>query len=304
MKRILLATDGSENSQQAASFLAHLPHDDKIEVTVVSVLYLPGAGQEYLAGDLSDAVLEQAQENAQAAYSKVERLFTGANVSLSHVIRQGHPAEAIVEVAKELESELLVVGAKGHTVVQRVLLGSTSDYVATHAPCSVLVVRPTELTDAKHRLRVAIGYEETGPAQAAVEEFADFKWGTGTQVRLVSVFYQPDFFDAPIEKPTPEFVEEAAAQLHDVAPDTKGCLIESNHIGEGLVRFAEENDVNLLMVGETPRTRLSRMLMGSKTRYVLRHAPCSVWITCNRMIHGNKYKASRHTESNQSASTS
>ncbi|QDT09758.1 universal stress protein [Planctomycetes bacterium K23_9] len=292
MKKIILATDGSAHSEQAATFLSQLPHDNPIELTVVSALDLSGTYADSATGDWTDTDVSRATAKAKEAFEVVTAIFSDANVSLKHIIRVGHPAETIIGVANETSPELLVVGAKGHTTVERILLGSTSDYVATHAPCSVLVVRATEPNEAKHRLRVAIGYDDTGPAQAAVEEFAEFQWGDSIQVRLVTIAYRPDYDDYPYETPSSESVENAAKQIESIAPDTKGCVIESGHIGEGMVRFVEANDVNLLMIGETPRTRLSRMLMGSKTRYVLRHAPCSVWITRNRMIHGIPKSAS------------
>ena len=286
MKRILLATDGSDLAQNAAKFLAHLPHRETIELTVVSALYVPGRGESYFVGDWTQVGLEREQKSAEEAFAEIENLFSGANVRLNQVTREGHPGETIVSVAKEVQPELVVIGATGHSAISRMLLGSTSDYVATHAPCSVLVVRPTDVVRGERPLRVAIGYEPTGPAQAAVEEFAEFDWGKETDVKLVSVRYVPGFYDIETRKAEEDLVHEAVKQLHKSAPLASGQVVESDHIGEGLVNFVEANDTDLVVVGETPRTRLGRILMGSMTRFVLRHAPCSVWITRNRMLRG------------------
>ncbi|MCM2369858.1 universal stress protein [Aporhodopirellula aestuarii] len=286
MKSILLATDGSSVANDAARFLAHLPHDEKIELTVVTALYVPGTQKTYVVGDWYKSCLARERERAAHAFASVEEMFSGANVQLKHIVREGQPAETIVAVAREIKPELVVVGATGHSGIARVLLGSTSDYVATHAPCSVLVIRPTGAVEGIHPLRVVIGYEGSGPSRAALEEFAEFDWGPECNVRLVSVVYPARFYDAPPPEVSKEDVVRAAEELHEVAPKAKGCMIESDHVGEGLVRFAESHEVDLMVVGETPRTRLGRVLMGSLTRFVLRHAPCSVWITRNRMIHG------------------
>jgi nucleotide-binding universal stress UspA family protein len=182
-----------------------------------------------------------------------------------------------------------VLGARGHSRVDRLLLGSTSDFVATHAHCSVLAVRPRE-GKPDHPLRIAIGYEETGPSQAAVEEFAEFRWGQRTELDVVSVVSFVDGFlneivvDADAaRKAANEAVQAALASLRDVAPQAEAHIVESDHIGEGLVLFAENHHCDLLVVGETPRNFLGRMLLGSVSRFVLRHAPCSVWITRNRV---------------------
>jgi nucleotide-binding universal stress UspA family protein len=77
-------------------------------------------------------------------------------------------------------------------------------------------------------------------------------------------------------------VKQATDQLRDVAPSAKSHLVECDHIGEGLVLFAEQHDCDLIVVGDTPHTVLGRVLLGSVSRFVLRHAPCSVWITRNQ----------------------
>ena len=59
-----------------------------------------------------------------------------------------------------MKADLVVIGAKGHSQIDRILLGSTSDYVATHSHCSVLVVRPTGLSEAPQKtLKVAVAYD-------------------------------------------------------------------------------------------------------------------------------------------------
>ena len=57
--------------------------------------------------------------------------------------RQGDPADAILDVAEELEADLIVVGNKGMTGAKRFLLGSVPNKVSHHAPCSVLIIRTT-----------------------------------------------------------------------------------------------------------------------------------------------------------------
>jgi nucleotide-binding universal stress UspA family protein len=57
--------------------------------------------------------------------------------------REGDPADAILDVAEERGSDLIVVGNKGMTGAKRFLLGSVPNKVSHHAPCSVLIIRTT-----------------------------------------------------------------------------------------------------------------------------------------------------------------
>ena len=77
------------------------------------------------------ALLRSAQDDAEAA--GVQQVETFARV--------GDGADAILDVAEEQRSDLIVVGNKGMTGATRFLLGSVPNKVSHHAPCSVMIVR-------------------------------------------------------------------------------------------------------------------------------------------------------------------
>ncbi len=88
---------------------------------------------------------EIARANAKAAVDEAVELIrkrTGdAELDLTSVVAFGRPAEMIVEAANEWKPDLLVVGSHGRGFWGRLTLGSVSDAVVHHAPCSVLIVR-------------------------------------------------------------------------------------------------------------------------------------------------------------------
>ena len=286
MKKVILATDGSVYANEAAWFLAHLPRHEKMELTVLTVLDDPAIARNYPSAVWLEEALAREKEMANSAFQKIQEMFDGANATLRSIIRHGHRGETIVQVAQEEHADLVVVGARGHSAVSRLLLGSTSDYVATHAPCSVLVIRPTSVRHTDHPLRIALGYQNSEPAHAAVEQFRDITWGRDTDVSMVFVvpllagFLNDVVVDIQASKEAAQLlVDKATEEIRDVAPNVKGEVVASDHIGEGLVTFVEDKHCDLIVIGETPRTALGRFLLGSTTIFVLRHAPCSIWIT-------------------------
>ena len=216
------------------------------------------------------------------------------------MVDKGAVGATLVQLAEEYEVDLVVMGARGHANVERILLGSTSDYVATHAPCSVLIVRPSPSSQQDDPMRIAIGFEESGPARAAIEEFAEVKWGAKSSVQLVTVVPPLIEFGGDIDPDVEaqakliESMRRAAADLKDCCAKVQTKIVDHRHVGEGIVQFTEQNHCTMVVVGETPRSTIGRLLMGSVSRYVLRHAPCSVWITRNRLIqsHGKKSRQS------------
>ncbi|MEM0925363.1 MAG: universal stress protein [Planctomycetota bacterium] len=291
MKNVLLATDGSKLSIEAAQLLAHLPHEGKVALTVQSVVQRPFIHSNYATGELLEKAFQRDRAFAESAFRRVADMFDGANVSIRHVVSEGSIGESIVDLAAEIEADLVVMGARGHSPISRMLLGSISDHVATHAPCSTLVVRPTSLQEIMRPIRVCLAYESSQSAIAALEEIAEIPWRTGTDFHVISIeTYLSDFIgqriaedDLDLSSHFQEALLLAKERLVDVAPNAQTHLIKSDHVGEGLVTFAESNEIDLMVIGETPRSALNRFLLGSTSRYVLRHAPCSVWLTRNRV---------------------
>jgi nucleotide-binding universal stress UspA family protein len=139
---ILLATDGSEEAQLAATTAADLAEKTNSELHVVTVgpdypLYeLP----EHPA-DFEDVLRENRREAKEMLEQQAKRIEqSGGSVKETH-LREGRAEEEIVEVAEEIGAGLIVMGSRGHGRLRRALLGSVSDAVARHAHCPVTIVR-------------------------------------------------------------------------------------------------------------------------------------------------------------------
>jgi nucleotide-binding universal stress UspA family protein len=144
---ILVGTDGSDTARTALRQAIALAARSGARLTIVSA-FEPVSDQrlrnrqiavpkdlEWMVNPRGDvlAVLEAAQDEAtRAGVSEVETFA-----------RQGDAADAILDVAEEQRSDLIVVGNKGMTGAKRFLLGSVPNKVSHHAPCSVLIVRTT-----------------------------------------------------------------------------------------------------------------------------------------------------------------
>lgn len=294
MKKVLLAVDGSKHARNAAAFLSRLPHDQSLEVIVVSVVQRPMISQSYVSWEELEVLYQSQRQQADQNYEAVAKYFDAVDCKVRHQCLDGSAGPTIVELADQTDCDLIVVGAKGHSQIHRMLLGSVSDYVATHAKCSVLIVRGNldQVPNDRHPLQILIGCDGSDPSMAALDEIAKIPWGKSVRTHLLSVApFLFDFFgeltpDTQILERYRTILDSAKQQLAGVVHPVKlhppkAHLIEREHIGEGIVEFAEELQCDILVIGETPRITLSRLLLGSVSRYVLRYAPCSVWIARN-----------------------
>ncbi len=81
------------------------------------------------------------REVAESVLKRAARDAVSKGVEVETHARKGQPAEVIIEVAKQQQADLIVVGSRGLTGIKRYLLGSVSSKVSEHASCSVMIVR-------------------------------------------------------------------------------------------------------------------------------------------------------------------
>jgi nucleotide-binding universal stress UspA family protein len=141
--KILLAIDGSRFSKAAARSLLALapPHS---QVRVLHVLEPPTALiARGMAGFDTDmrTVWQGQRKAAQAMAMKIADQLRSKNLEVKALVMQGDPRSKIVDVASKWHADLIVVGSHGRKGLERFLMGSVSDAVVHHAPCSVMVVR-------------------------------------------------------------------------------------------------------------------------------------------------------------------
>lgn len=283
--KVLIATDGSHNAYEAARMFATLPHSGPLDVHILTVIYMPPDDSGGMAYAWLPEFIQTEEARAKEGFEKVAKLFVGDDVVTNHLICHGHVGHTITEEAKRAKAELIVIGAQGHSAIARVLLGSTSDFVATQACCSVLAVRSDKVPDTSSPIRVVIAYDGSEPAKLAVDEFVKSSWGPKCDVHLVHVLPHGSMFtrataqdiDAA-RKEGQAMIEEVAQRLSPSVSNVATHILEGDSIGQVVTEFAEQNGVDLVMLGDTGRSAISQLFLGSVTRYVLRHAPCSVWI--------------------------
>jgi nucleotide-binding universal stress UspA family protein len=141
--RILLATDGSEEAELAATRAVDIAEKTDSELHVVHVGVIPSFLVSYpgtlgYERRLYDQIEEESRQRLRELSWRVK--LAGGTVAGTH-LRMGQVALEIVALAEELGVGLIVMGSRGLGGVRRALMGSVSDSVVRHAHCPVLVVR-------------------------------------------------------------------------------------------------------------------------------------------------------------------
>lgn len=294
--RILLATDGSLAAGQARDLVAALPWREGGHVRIVSVAPTRAEilGVPWAVDALPDA--DQLEEDVLRAHrdalETAEREIRSARSDLviEPVLVRGRAASAILDEARAMPADLIVVGHRGHGRWEELLLGSVSSEVVDHARCPVLVARDERLGP--------ILFADDGSPSARTAERVLTTWPmfSGLPVTVLTVAEEgypyaaalaPGLYTGAmmqlaistheLERMTREENEAAVGRLREQGFVTTGLVREGSAAHE-IVSVAREHETGLIVVGSRGQTGLRRLILGSVARNVLLHAPCSVLI--------------------------
>jgi nucleotide-binding universal stress UspA family protein len=142
-QKIIIATDGSAPSYQAAKQGVEIARVSGGQVAAVYVVDVPRLAQlpgyAGIAGT-KDQLLELMIHQGQEATEEIERIAADAGVTSSKVILKGHPSDELLKYSQEARADLLVMGSIGKSGLNRFLLGSVAQKVVQHAKVPIMLV--------------------------------------------------------------------------------------------------------------------------------------------------------------------
>jgi nucleotide-binding universal stress UspA family protein len=270
-RKILLATDGSEDARMAARATADLSEKTGAELHVVHAW-------QYVPHPVLDS--EHYKEEAERLLEAETGFLSGA--AEAHLV-MGPPVDAILDLGEEIGADLLVVGSQGHGALGRLILGSVSEGVVHHATRPVLVLRGGE--DAWPPERVVIGDDGSEPAKKAGELAASIAELFEARCALVRAYPELPEEDRAGRVLDPRVVDDALRRaehnLHERAEELGRLVERSPRIGiaagdaaVAILEEAREADTaaTLIAVGSRGLGLARRLRLGSVSTKVLRAA--------------------------------
>lgn len=288
--RIVCGTDFSPNAAHAAEAAVALARRTGDAVDLVcatgSALHLAALP------DTSHGIVDPRALRTGQLASEVAR-WRDAGVALDAVLDPEPPAEALVRRGTRDDTRLVVIGAVGHALLSRLLVGSIAERVAMASPAPVLVVREGTAWrgwGARERpLRAVVAFDQGASARGALA-FAAWLASLGDVQLTICWVVHPGFENERAGATGPgsglELTPATQAALHaELERDTAGRVpagtalhLEANmgRIDHALAQVARTVQADLLIVGSHQRQGWERLWEGSVSRGVLHHAPVDV----------------------------
>ncbi len=290
--KIVCAIDGSRYSQWALDWLPHLfpPADCALllvhAVDMTQFKTLPKLDQKSRSAlvKVLEFSLESAARLLEGAQMKAAKTWGDVRAKLL----RGHPAEVIARSAKRERADLLVIGSRGITEFQPMLLGSVSRRLLMQAPCPVLVVKKPGST----LKRVVLGTDGSIKSWEAVTWLSQLSEKIRPAVTAAGVIPPlplesirvparalavGDQVEGALRREAQKLAARVAGTLRKAGFSAKGIVL-SGPPGAELVKLAGCERANLIIVGSRSGRSPHEYFMGSVADTVVKHAPCSVLV--------------------------
>lgn len=278
-RKILVAFDGSASAANAVLQACRLAREEQSWIKVLAVLPAYEGDLEFVAmGDLKSGMDQAGRKLVEEARA----LAAGEQMTVLADVAQGEPYERIVRVAEEEKCDLIVMGRRGLSRLERDLVGGVTARVIGHTSRDVLVV-PEEAGLDWSRLLLAT--DGSVCSEAAVTQALGLAVRHDSALTAVSVAYTNDEFYALAHSAVDKLVEQADSLLNKVKEQGAGSGVEVKTVVrqgepyEAICSLAGELNSTLIIMGSHGRKGLTRLLMGSVTEHVVGLAPCPVLIS-------------------------
>jgi nucleotide-binding universal stress UspA family protein len=288
---IACATDLSDAAQHAVQHATTLAQEFQSRLLICHVIDLPAPsmyGEAYLAPE------EHLKRNLEYARGYIHDLMAGQRVRWEPRICAGQPSDELSRIAWEDQVQMAVTATHGRKGLKRLLLGSVTERLMRTLPCPLLVVRdgtteaaPTSNAASLFR-RILVGCDFSPDADLALRHALSLAQEFQSELHLAHVIEMPTYTE--ILRPVLEHRRSSSAEIKEfiqrklnglIPEDARHWCHASTVLLEGqsylqLLQYAEQEAVDLIVLGSRGHGLIDTMLIGSTTDRVIRNATCAV----------------------------
>ncbi|WGV27022.1 cation:proton antiporter [Halotia branconii] len=288
IQRVLIPTSGGPNIQLAAQLVGHMAHQNSIEVTALYALSdkQPQSKVRRTATQVKDTAAEQ------ALTSVTEEMQLPTDTTLQTKTESGRSKVEVIVNEANKNYDLIVLGASEQTRGQKALFNLLVDRVVQEAPCATMVVK-SHLPQAKGETskipqqqlnKILVPTVGTEYSKNAVEMASTIAAQTGALVMLVNVINLPQveyiLYEqrslAPVKEIAHDLLEQQAAIGRNLNADVKTYVLQGTSPEREILKFAQTQEVNLIILGSNIRMVTGRVFFGHRVDAILSKAHCPV----------------------------
>ena len=289
--RIICATDFSDFSNRTVNYGIALAREFEAKLYVCHVIDLSSVaiyGEFQLDPvGLQNRIMEDARE-------QLEELIGQQHKEWEPLITVGHTADEIARIVEEKNIDLVITATRGRSGLKRLILGSVTERLMRTLRCPLLVVHSPDkefISTDDHEVninRILVGCDFSPDSSLAFEYGLSLAQEFESELHLAHVIESTAYqelqkTDTPIETEIQQEIHGRLIQkLQDMVPEEarnwckpQTSLIEGRSYEE-LVKYAEQHDIGMIVLGARGLGLVKSLLLGSTTDRVIRRAPCPI----------------------------
>jgi nucleotide-binding universal stress UspA family protein len=267
---ILVATDFSPTAEIGLSWAVALGALHEARLHLVHGLLLPVHMTDFIPAppdtgqEIRRAALDRLDETAQQVRD--------AGIDVTSDLLLGIPSQSILEASSDEDADLVIIGTRGLSGVEHLLLGSTAERVVQRARCPVLSVHPGDAVETPEARSILVPTDFSKDADRAIHTALGLLRKQPTAYGTVPTSW--DYFK-DVEGAATDRIEEIAESFREegLSVDTRTA---EGYPPEVIVKVAEEIGCDMIAMGTHGRTGLAHLLLGSTAERVVQHAGCPV----------------------------
>lgn len=292
LKRILCATDFSDNAAAALDAAVALARPANAKILVVHVTPLPVRSRG--VGTCSPAPLGVDQKGRADLIENLERFgrpALAAGVETEPVLRQGDPAEEIVREAQHAGADLIVMGRHSRGTPNDWFLGSIVERVLRNTPCPVMVVKPFPRRRGQRPRHVICALDLGETSAATMAHAAALTGALQANLLVLHVVAGPAHDVQDARAGLAALVAGASVPSGRVQQQVVAGMPHEEILGAG-----REGGIDLVVVGSHGGGILDRQFIGSTTLHLLRQSECDVLVVPAQVSPGEEQSKTRSPE--------
>ncbi|MGW8121324.1 universal stress protein [Roseivirga echinicomitans] len=276
MKTILVPIDFSEQSKFALNFAAQLARKGKLKIQAINIIEGPQYRAFNTMGDgitnytKDEFFLKQLFDKTKENLEALVKSDAYAGIDISAMVVVGNPYQSISKAVADHKADLVVMGSKGVSGIDEVLIGSNTEKVVRFAKCPVITIKSEVSLAGIKNIVLATNLEED--QSKLMEELKEMQELTGAKLHLVKINTPNNFrTQRQMEEEFKDYIKEHRLQ------NTETAIYNESSEEDGILFYAEDVEADLIAIGTHGRTGLLHLLSGSIAEDVVNHSQIPVW---------------------------
>lgn len=279
MIKVLVPYDFSETANYALSFATELSGNyPGIHISVLHILEMPsstglntmGGGVDPMSDFQNQIFFIELLESRKKMLLDLEEKYQSSKFTLGTKLKIGNVFKSISDTIQEEDSDLVVMGSKGSSGIEEVMIGSNTEKIVRTASCPVVTVKaPTEVAKMKKVVFAS--------------DFRDSDEKVANRIKRIQAVFDAQFYFVVVNTPGSfETTRESMSRIRTFVQTHQFENIKAevyNSLSEeaGIIDFADDIDADLIAMTTHGRTGLLHLITGSIAEDVVNHSKRPVW---------------------------